>query len=88
MVAFSKFSKVLLNLVVTQNEILLAGPILDLLCVRQSDAAPFYEHFAKLYFAVKHFEKDLDRGNEIFGAFFSKQLPVLANIGRYPDFLD
>ena len=42
----------------------------------------------KLFFNVKHFEKDLDRGNEIFGAFFSKQLPVLANIGRYPNFLD
>ena len=30
------------------------GPNLDLLCVRQSDAAPFCENYAKLYFDTKH----------------------------------
>ena len=29
------------------------GPNLDLLCVRQSDVAPFCENFAKLYFDAK-----------------------------------
>ena len=28
---------------------------LDLLCDWQSDAAPFCENYAKLYFAAKHF---------------------------------
>ena len=39
-----------------------AGPNVDLLCVRQSDAAPFCENYAKLYFDVKHLEKELNRG--------------------------
>ena len=38
------------------------GPNVDLLCVRQSDAAPFCENYAKLYFDVKHLEKGLNRG--------------------------
>ena len=35
------------------------GPNLDLICVRQSDAAPFPENFAKLYFDAKHLVKFL-----------------------------
>ena len=38
------------------------GPNLDLLCVQQLDAAPFYENCTKHYFAAKHLEKGLDRG--------------------------
>ena len=33
------------------------GVNLDLLCVRQSDAAPFCENYTKLYFDAKHLEK-------------------------------
>ena len=39
-----------------------AGPNLDLLCIQQSDAAPFYENDAKLYFDVKHLGKGLNKG--------------------------
>ena len=35
---------------------------LDLLCVRQLDAAPFCENYAKLYFDAKHSENRLNRG--------------------------
>ena len=38
------------------------GPNLDLLCIQQSDAAPFCEDYAKLYFDAKHSEKGLDTG--------------------------
>ena len=38
------------------------GPNVDLLCLWQSDAAPFCENYAKLYFDVKHLEKGLNRG--------------------------
>ena len=37
------------------------GPDLDLLCVRQSDTAPFCENYEKLYFNGKHIEKELNR---------------------------
>ena len=33
-----------------------------ILCVRQSDAAPFCENYAKLYFDAKHLKKGLNRG--------------------------
>ena len=39
-----------------------AGPYLDLLCVCQSDDAPFCENYVKFYFDVKHLEKGLNRG--------------------------
>ena len=39
-----------------------SGPNLDLLCARQSDAAPFCENYAKLYFNVKHLQKGVNRG--------------------------
>ena len=38
------------------------GHIQDLHCVRLSTAAPFCENYAKLYFDVKHLEKELNRG--------------------------
>ena len=39
-----------------------SGPNVDLLCVQQSGAAPFWENYAKLYFDTKHSEKGLNRG--------------------------
>ena len=59
-------------------------PNQDLVCVRQSDAAPFCENYAKLYFDAKRFE--LNRVSEIFGALFSKKVQFLANIGCCPNF--
>ena len=41
------------------NQKIRAGPNLDLLCVLQSDAAPFCGNYAKLYFDAKHLEKGL-----------------------------
>ena len=38
-----------------------SGPNLYLLCIQQSDAAPFCENYAKLYFDTKHLEKGLNR---------------------------
>ena len=38
------------------------GPNLDHLCVWQSDTAPVYENYAKLYFDAKHLDKGLNRG--------------------------
>ena len=43
---------------------------LDLLCVRQLDAAPFCENYAKLYFDAKHLKRDWIGGGAIFSAFF------------------
>ena len=40
----------------------MTGHILDLYCVRLSNAAPFWENYAKLYFDAKHSEKGLNRG--------------------------
>ena len=40
----------------------LPGPSVDLLCVRESDATPFRENYAKLYFDGKHIEKGLNVG--------------------------
>ena len=39
-----------------------AGPNLDLLCVRQLNAAPFCENYAKLYFDAKNLEIGLNNG--------------------------
>ena len=39
-----------------------SGPNVDLLCVRQLDAAPFCENDEKLYFDAKNLEKELSRG--------------------------
>ena len=56
-----------------------AWHILDLYCVRLSNAAAFCENYTKLYFDAKHLEKRLSRGGwggaEIFGALFSKKVP-------------
>ena len=41
---------------------IISGPNLDLLRVQQSDAAPFREIYANLYFDAKHLEKGLNRG--------------------------
>ena len=46
------------------------GLDLDLLCVRQSDAAPFCENYTKLYFDAKHLEK---KTNSFFNFFLSKK---------------
>ena len=59
-----------LSLELTDN----SGHILDLCCIRLSNAAPFWENYTKLYFDEKHLEKGLNRdGGEIFGALFSKK---------------
>ena len=39
-----------------------AGPNLDLLCIQQFDAAPFFENYAELYFDTKHLQKVLNGG--------------------------
>ena len=39
-----------------------AGSNLEVLCVWYSDASPFCENLAKLYFGAKHVEIGLDRG--------------------------
>ena len=39
-----------------------SGPNQDLICIWQSDAAPFCENYAKLYFVAKHLDKGLNRG--------------------------
>ena len=38
-----------------------ADPNPDLLCIRQLDDFPICENYAKLYFDVKHLEKELNR---------------------------
>lgn len=59
----------------------------DLLCVRQSDAAPFSENYARLYFGAEHLEKELNRDGEIVGTHFFKKVSFLANIGAALIFL-
>ena len=39
-----------------------SGHILDLYCVRLSNAAPFCENYTKFYFDAKHLEKGLNTG--------------------------
>ena len=59
----------------------LPGPNLELLCVRQSDAAFIHENYAKLYFHAKHLEKALNRGVVNFLVpFFQKSILF----GQYP----
>ena len=76
------------------NLMLPAGNILDLYCVRLSNAAPFCENHIKLYFDANHLKKELNRcegeggRRTIFGALFSKKEPVLANIEGCPNFLE
>ena len=54
----------------------LPGTDLDLLCILQSDTAPFCESYAMLYFGAKHLEKRLNRGDEVFDIlFFQKGAP-------------
>ena len=53
-----------------------SGHILDLYCVRLSNAASFRENYAKLYFDAKHSEKGLNRGAvKFWGPFFQKKCP-------------
>ena len=66
-----------------------SGHILDLCCVRLSNAARFCENYANLYFVAKHLEKGFNRGRgEILGAFFLKKVPLLDNIECCPKFLE
>ena len=55
-----------------------SGLNLDLLCVRESDAAHFYENYAELYFDTKGVEQGVVKF----------LVPFLDNIGRYTNFLD
>ena len=61
------------------NLMLPARHSLDLYRVRLSNVAPFYENYTKLYFDAKH---------KTFGDLFSKKVPFLSKIERYPKFLD
>ena len=70
-----------------------AEHVLDLYCVRLSNAAPFCKNYTKLYFDPKHLEKGLNRvgvggGGKILAALFSKKVLFLANIERCPNFLE
>ena len=50
--------------------------ILELYCVRLSNAAPLCKNYAKLYFDAKHLEKGLNGGNggvKFLGCFFGKK---------------
>ena len=40
----------------------MSGHILDLYCVRLSNAAPFCKNYTKHFFDAKHLEKGLNRG--------------------------
>ena len=75
-----------------------SGHILHLYCIRLSNAAPFCENYAKLYFDAKQLQKGLNRGGGNGGLlgllvfkkvpFIHKKVPFLANIKRCPKFLD
>ena len=47
-----------------------------------------YENYVKLYLDPKHLESNWIGGGEIFCDFFSKKVPILANISHSPNFLD
>ena len=65
------------------------GHILVLYCVWLSNAAPFCENYANLYFDAKHLEKGLNtRELEFFGPFFHTKVPILANIECCPKSLE
>ena len=59
------------------------GHILDLYCVRLSNATPFCENYAKVYFDAKRLEKGLK-----FLVPFLKNVPFLVNIECCPKFLE
>ena len=58
----------------------IAGPNLDLLCVRQSDTLPINEIYAKLYFQAKHLKRDSMGGGKIFDALFFLKKPPFRQI--------
>ena len=65
------------------------GNVLVLYCVWLSNAAPFCENYANLYFDAKHLEKGLNtRELKFFGPFFHKKVPFLANIECCPKSLE
>ena len=72
----------------TYSQDIQAGSNLALVCVWQSDAAPFCENYTKLYFDAKHLEKRLNRGWWNFWCLFIQKSTLFANIGRCPSFLD
>ena len=66
----------------------LARHMLELYCIRLSNAAPFCQNYAKLYFDAKHLEKGLNKGGGFLGLFLKKKVPFLANIEHCPKFLE
>ena len=68
---------------------MLSGLILDLYCIRLSNAAPICVNYTKLYFDKKHLQKGLNRrgGVKFLGPFF-KKVPSLTIIERCPKFLE
>ena len=64
-----------------------AGHIVDLYCVRLSNAVPFCENYTKFYlFRCKTLKKVLDRSGRGGGVKFL--VPFLANIERWTKFLE
>lgn len=63
-----------------------SGPNLDLFCVRQLDAALFYENYAELHFDAKSLEKGFKRCDKIFVFFFFNSMIFLAIIRRCANF--
>ena len=64
-----------------------SGPNLDLICVRQPDAAPVCENYAKLYLDAKHLENGLGLVKFLV-PFPFKKVSFLANVRYWPNFLD
>ena len=60
-----------------------ASPNLDFLCVRESDAAPFWKD---LFWCKKHLEKGLNRGWWYFVSFFSKKSGFFGQYWTLPQF--
>ena len=44
-------------------QLMQTGHILELYCVRRSNAAPFCKNYAKVYFDAKHLQKGLNEGS-------------------------
>ena len=60
-----------------------SGPNLDLLCIHQTSAAPFFENYAKLILIQNTYRKDWIGVGEIFGSKFSRLTPDYRNIQLY-----
>ena len=64
------------------------GPNLDKKSIWLSKPDPIYENYTKLHFDAKLLKMGLNRGDEICGVHFFKEVPFLVNIRCCPNFLD